>query len=152
MRAWIFSDLHIDDNIDAPFLLPRPHPDHDVVIEQGLNQRPVVYVPGNHEYYGYDFETERSAGTAGAAHYENVHVLDRSTLMVDGVLFVGATLWTDYQLFTQPHARAAMQRAEATMNDHRLIRHKGRSWRAVDAAYEHGVMSRPHWMGDRASY
>lgn len=56
--------------------------------------RAVIYVPGNHEYYGgiwpRSIGKPRSWGLA-----PNVHILDRSTVQIDGVTFLGATLWTD---------------------------------------------------------
>lgn len=143
MRAWILSDLHLDANAGTPFELPHARPDHDVVLiagdicqglsrgvswiaAQGLNEKPVIYVPGNHEYYGLDFEAQRAEGRLEAAKHRNIHVLDRDTVAIDGVSFLGATLWTDYCLFGKTFAKAAMHKAEGSMNDHRLIRHKDR--------------------------
>lgn len=154
MRAWIFSDLHVDANAATPWVLPDPRPDHDVVVIAGdirrglrrgvdwiaahkLNAKPVIYVPGNHEYYGFDFETERAAGRAAAATQPNIHVLDRDIAVIDGIAFLGATLWTDYRLFGAGSAQVAMLRAEQAMNDHRLIQRAGGRWSAADAAAEH---------------
>lgn len=154
MLAWIFSDLHVDANAHSPWLLPHPRPDHDVVIiagdiceglkrgvkwiaEQGLNAKPVIYVPGNHEYYGFDLDSERAAGKAAAAEFRNIHVLDRDAIEVDGVLFLGATLWTDYGLFGEDAVTAAQSKAEQTMSDHRLILRDGYCWTAADAREEH---------------
>lgn len=164
MRAWVFSDLHLDANRSTPFILPQRWPDHDVVliagdicqglmrgvrwiVEQGLNEKPVIYVPGNHEYYGLDFEAERSRGRHAAARQRNIHVLDRDAVVIQGVHFLGATLWTDYCLFGETVAAAAMQRAEESMNDHRLIRYKDRRWRAADAALEHRLSWT--WLSDQ---
>jgi Icc-related predicted phosphoesterase len=154
MRAWIFSDLHLDANDEPPFALPNDRPDHDVVLiagdvcqglqrgvewiaEKRLNEKPVVYVPGNHEYYGFDFDEQLDVGKREAAKYLNIHVLDRESVTIGGVHFLGTTLWTDYALFGEETREAAMQRAELTMNDHRLIRFEGRRWTAMDAMGEH---------------
>jgi predicted phosphodiesterase len=153
MRAWIFSDLHLDANARSPFVLTQERPDHDVVIiagdicqglergvdwiiAQALNRKPVIYVPGNHEYYGFDFQ-ERHERVGTAAKQRNIHVLDRESVTIDGMHFLGATLWTDYCLFGDAMAEAAVQRAEAIMNDHRRIRCNSRRWTANDAASEH---------------
>jgi predicted phosphodiesterase len=154
MRAWIFSDLHVDANARSPWRLPDPRPKHDVVIIAGdicqgigrgvqwiadhdLNRNPVLYVPGNHEYYGSDFETELSAGRAAAARLPNIHVLDREEHVIDGVAFLGATLWTDYQLYGTHTAQEAMHRATMVMADHRMIRRGVRLWAPSDAVDEH---------------
>jgi len=79
MKLWLFSDLHLDVNRRHPFALPDPRPDHDVVVvagdicaglvngvrwlvDNGLNEQPVVYVGGNHEFYGHDRYEELEAG------------------------------------------------------------------------------------------
>lgn len=52
----------------------------------------VIFVPGNHEYY--DKKTEigefRSLDVPN-----NVHCLDNSTVLINGIAFIGATLWSD---------------------------------------------------------
>jgi predicted phosphodiesterase len=144
MRAWIFSDLHLNANAGSPWAPPEPRPAHDVVIiagdicqglgrgvrwisERGLNRKPVIYVPGNHEYYVCDFDIERAAGRAAAAELPNIHVLDRDAVVIDGITFLGATLWTDYKLFGAQTAQPAVARAEQAMNDHRLIQPQQRA-------------------------
>ena len=55
--------------------------------------KPTLYVPGNHEFYGSSIDATLrdlrvlSAGTS-------VCVLDDDELVVDGVRFLGSTLWT----------------------------------------------------------
>lgn len=107
------------------------------IAEHGFNQKPVIYVPGNHEYYGFDFDAERAAGRAAAAQFPNIHILDRDAVAIDGVVFLGATLWTDYRLYGERGADAAMMRAERAMNDHRVIRRRDRLWEASDAVAEY---------------
>jgi len=57
---------------------------------------PVLYVPGNHEYYNFmltmdELTLKMRSETIGS----NVHVLDRSAFVMNGVRFLGTTLWTD---------------------------------------------------------
>jgi predicted phosphodiesterase len=71
MKLWILSDLHLDVNRRHPLRLPQPPPAHDAVViagdicqgivegvrfiaEAGLDAKPVLYVAGNHEFYGRD--------------------------------------------------------------------------------------------------
>ncbi len=85
----------------------------------------VVSVLGNHEFYRSSIESERLAAGRAAA-WGDVRVLDDMTWTVEGVRFVGATLWTDYQLFNPSGdpllLEAAMYTARSGLNDHRLIR------------------------------
>lgn len=114
MKINVLSDLHL--NHEG---LPRPANDADVIVlagdiarpQQAIEWakgigRPVVYVPGNHEYYGDSIDARRDelkslcAGTS-------VHLLDCGVVVLDGVRFVGATLWTDLKLFGAGERRAA---------------------------------------------
>ena len=61
-------------------------------------EQQVVYVLGNHEYYGNLFH-RLALELAGLARGTNVHVLERGTVEIDGVCFLGCTLWTDFALF-----------------------------------------------------
>ncbi|WP_150699202.1 metallophosphoesterase [Pandoraea terrae] len=106
MKLQILSDLHLS---VAPMALPAG--DADVVILAGDIARPqqaiewargfsqpVVYVPGNHEFYGSSLgETLRALRQL--AEGTNVHVLDCEAVVIDGVRFLGTTLWTDFALY-----------------------------------------------------
>jgi predicted phosphodiesterase len=53
----------------------------------------VVYVPGNHEYYRTSpAEADALLAACGAA-LPNLHVLNPGLAVIDGVRFVGGTLW-----------------------------------------------------------
>jgi predicted phosphodiesterase len=56
---------------------------------------PVLFVPGNHEYDGMDFDVAhaRLRETCQRLH---IQWLERETLVVGGVRFVGTTLWSDF--------------------------------------------------------
>lgn len=56
---------------------------------------PVVYVPGNHEFYGHDYvrlmdELRQEAAAQG------VLLLQNDEVRIGGVRFLGCTLWTDF--------------------------------------------------------
>jgi predicted phosphodiesterase len=69
-----------------------------------VNFEHVVYVPGNHEYYFHTIpETHaRIQNVLGAL--ANVHVLNGASVEINGVRFVGATLWTN---IVDPHKLVA---------------------------------------------
>jgi predicted phosphodiesterase len=55
----------------------------------------VIYVSGNHEYYGNDmdaFNKEVSEAFKGS----NVHFLNPGAVSIEGVTFIGATLWSNF--------------------------------------------------------
>lgn len=83
--------------------------------------KPVLYVPGNHEFYGGSL-----AGTIGELRKlcagSGVHLLDDDELVLDGVRFLGSTLWTDFMLLGAGEARAAaMREASRFMRDFERI-------------------------------
>jgi len=135
MRLWILSDLHIEGCV---WDVPSPAPDYDVLIAAGdihdpasagvewladrANGKPVVYVPGNHEWYAHNQPFTVKSETAEAkriAKERGVHFLMDEAVIIDGVRFLGATLWTDWNL--RGNAAAAMGYASMAMNDHIVI-------------------------------
>lgn len=138
MRILTISDLHMDHRPD--WTMPSEWPDFDVAVFAGdINGSPsegmrwlrtvpgleyceIIFVPGNHEYYARDIDEEEERAIE-AARQTGIHLLNGSAVpVIDGVRFVGATLWTDYELYGD--RVKAMQAAEYMMNDHRLIRKK----------------------------
>lgn len=135
MLIWILSDLHLEltRGWDLPPANARPQFDVMVIagdlvtrMERGVawllervRDRPVLYVPGNHEFYGCDIDkTVEKARHAAAG--TNLHILQNDAVTIDGTLFAGATLWTDFELFgSREHA---MSLAAEVMNDYRKIR------------------------------
>jgi predicted phosphohydrolase len=129
MKIQILSDLHIE---FQPFTIPDT--DADVIVlagdihlkEKGVKwaienipNKPVIYVLGNHEYYGSAYPKlvnklkDYSAGT-------NVYILENDWLTIEDVTFLGCTLWTDFKLFDNP--RIASYEASQNLTDFKKIR------------------------------
>ncbi|WP_454658969.1 metallophosphoesterase [Bosea beijingensis] len=136
MRTLVLSDIHLE---FGPFELPDDIGEFDVAVFAGdvdrpigsamawlerqrrgrLQLRPVVFVPGNHEFYGTEILLSL-AEASGLAKAPGIHLLAPGTCVIDGTRFIGATLWTDYRLLGDP--RSARQAAQDRMNDHRRIK------------------------------
>ena len=144
MRIRILSDLHLE---FGPF--EPPPVEADVVVLAGdihvrgigvdwalaMFDCPVVYVVGNHEYYGGHFKhtlakmKKRAAGT-------RLHVLDAEEAVIDGVRFLAATLWTDFA--ATGNAALAAAAAGQSMNDYYRIRTQAyRRLRPADTLGQH---------------
>jgi hypothetical protein len=65
----------------------------------------VLYVPGNHEYDHRPWPATRDR-LREAAEAAGMTWLDRETLVIDGVRFIGCTLWADFDLLVD--AKSAM--------------------------------------------
>jgi len=161
MKLLIYSDLHLE---WSDFHPDRQAVDQaDVVILAGdiwtgakgitwaqktFAGKPVVFVAGNHEFYGSK-RPEQLAEMRTLAAGSNVHFLDCDAVEIGGAWFLGATLWTDYELHAEPgetQAQAAVSRQLAMGNvqhflqDHKSIREvSGRhgKWRPAMAYAQH---------------
>jgi Icc-related predicted phosphoesterase len=144
MKLHVLSDLHTEFADFSP-----PGTDADVVILAGdigvglggiewvawqFPTAPVIYVPGNHEFYGYDIGlTDELISSAPA----NIHVLNNDRLELDGVRFLASTLWTDFKLYGDGEAWFARQRAKQLMEDFASIRNGRRQFTPEDSVEVH---------------
>lgn len=135
MRLWILSDLHLEltRGWDLPSSAARPRFDIMIVagdlipraergvrwLHERVTDKPVIYITGNHEGYGCDVDrtVEKAKDTAAGS---NVIVLQNELIHLGCVTFAGATLWCDFNLFSDQ--RRAMAVAADRMNDFRRIR------------------------------
>lgn len=100
----LLSDVHLE---SGPYQLPEQL-NCDIVVAAGdigpVEQsvpflaslgKPVVYVMGNHEYWGESLDAVVAKAKVLAAGTQ-VHVLERESVVLGGIRFLGATLWTDF--------------------------------------------------------
>lgn len=134
LKAAVFSDLHLKYNRELDFQFELPE-DVDVVIVAGdvsspvaqslsylddlLPGREIVFVSGNHEHYAEVYEESMAEGMAERKKYPLIHFLENEAVVIKGVRFLGANLWTDFELFGDPSA--AMIQAFDMMNDYKVI-------------------------------
>lgn len=78
----------------------------------------VIYVLGNHEHYNGDVALSKGILSAALAHLPNIHILEKETLIIDDVTFIGATAWTDMN-GSDPVTLVNIKRM---MNDFRCIK------------------------------
>lgn len=76
----------------------------------------IVYVPGNHEYYGTGFDEFNAKMENRCMQYDNVHFLNPGTVFIKDVCFVGGTLWTNFG--DSPFSQSV---ASGRINDFRVI-------------------------------
>src|SRR5262249_12831499 len=133
MRIHVLSDLHLE---VRPFEAEAVAADLVVLagdIANGADgvdwarrafRAPVLYLAGNHEYYDGDFDEVQEQLRHDAD--ERVRVLDRSVAVVDGVRFLGCTLWTDYSLAPGRTRAAVIEAARRKNPDYAKIRRGAR--------------------------
>ena len=118
MNIQLLSDLHLESH---PHFQPRPAPGADVLVLAGdigsyqngsllrdadfglarFSPRhgwptPVLLVPGNHEYDALDWDATH-ARLRQTCERLGITWLERETVVLGGVRFVGTTLWSDFE-------------------------------------------------------
>jgi len=96
----------------------------------------VIYIMGNHEFYNGKFYAGIEYMRNECAKYPNVYMLEQDTKIIDDVVFVGGTLWTNMN----KRDPLTMHAIEGMMNDFRIIRNDARNYApmsALDVAIRH---------------
>ena len=129
MRIYIMSDVHLE---FGPFDISLN--DADIIVLAGdiglglkglewaastFNDKPIIYVPGNHEYYGEAIPKLTDKLKQRGSEI-GVYMLDCDSIEINGYRIFGTTLWTDFSLFGEPVMGEYC--AQQTMNDYRRIR------------------------------
>lgn len=130
IRLHVLSDLHLE---QQPF--DAADVDADVIVLAGdidrgtrgvewaarwCETRPVLYVAGNHEFYGHAMPgliEELRAASAGST----VHVLENDEVRLDGVRFLGCTLWSDFDFDGAERRAESMAVSGRAVNDYGYI-------------------------------
>lgn len=130
MKIKVLSDLHLESG-----QLENVENDFDVVVLAGdihtkkngllwakkvFKDIPILYVLGNHEFYGGAYPKLIST-LKDEAVGSNVHILENDVVTIDGVNFLGCTLWTDFKLLGHDQ-RLTGSECQEKMNDYRKIR------------------------------
>lgn len=146
-----FSDLHVD---FKDYKLDYPVSEHaDVVVYAGdigenieknfewmakqLNGKKAVYILGNHEFYRGKYYKKIAQAEEVAEMYPNIYFIEKSAVTIEGIHFVGGTLWTDFNKANQ----LDMINAQFYMNDFKAITYDHRNqyykFKPLDALGEH---------------
>ena len=94
----------------------------------------VIYIMGNHEHYHGDFAKshEQARAVFTELGLTNLHLLEKSTVTIDDITFIGGTLWTD----CNRGDAMTMWHAGRDMNDYRTVTNtrsgkNGGAWRLI---------------------
>lgn len=145
MKLQLFSDLHLE---FADFK-PDCSEAHIIVLAGDIHvgtkaltwiaaqnfTQPVIYVLGNHEYYKNTYP--KLIHKLKEQVPSHVHILENDTFEVHNVVFHGATLWSDFELFGTARLSGAI--CQAGMNDFKYIRREPTysKMRSIDVALIH---------------
>lgn len=147
MKLQIVSDLHLEfDGPGSMFDMPVTgdvlilagdigvacKPSYLYLLEEWADRyTAVIYIAGNHEYYNSDVNKVDTQLYNWALTVPNMYVLQNDFIDVNGVTFIGSTLWSDLS-----NPLAAIH-ANSDMNDFKLIRKLTRKFKAENATDLH---------------
>ncbi|MDB6175560.1 MAG: metallophosphoesterase [Chthoniobacteraceae bacterium] len=140
MRLHVISDLHQEfGEIDVPAVncdcvviagdVSTKHHGLDWILRR-FPELPVIYICGNHEFYG-DKLPRLTDRLRDKARGTNVHFLENDSVTIGGVHFFGCTLWTDMALHGDRMAGAA--EANSVMNDYKRVRNSAQFYKRLSA-------------------
>ena len=150
MKIQVLSDLHLEHG----GYLPEHQLEADVIVlagdlapcTEGLiklvaghwSSAPhILYVLGNHEFYGTEIEETRARLETECAE-AGIHLLDPGRVRIDGVRFIGATLWTDLVLEGMADEIGAPMRVSREISDFLgAIQHQGRDFTTGESVERH---------------
>ncbi len=130
----ILSDLHLE----CEYFQPKKR-DADIVILAGdihkgtmgfvwarktFQKSEIIYIAGNHEYYGSDYFVLLADFYKEAKKYD-IHFLEKNEVILYGIRFLGTTLWTDYTCSQGLSQEEAMYSIRYRLADHCLITFDG---------------------------
>lgn len=133
MKVWVLSDLHIE---FEPFIWPNEYADiiilagdistgdpTDFMEEAAEHANHILYVPGNHEFYGHEYHSRLEF----LKSLPCITLSDR-IVEIDGITFAGTTLWTDFN----GDDWFAKQKAKVGINDFYQIMWNNRKFHPDD--------------------
>lgn len=115
------KDSYSPDMVMLPHEDGRPRPDryYRFLLEEcSQKYQHVVMVMGNHEHYNFIFN--KTYNHIQEQLPTNVYLLEKESLELNGVLFLGATLWTDMN----DGDDLTMYHLKSSMNDFRIIKYR----------------------------
>jgi predicted phosphodiesterase len=149
MKLRVLSDLHLE---FAPFDPPKADCDAVILagdIGSGVNGinwasdkfsatgKPIIYVPGNHEFYGYDM-MDLAYSMIDVAKERCVILGDCSSTRIEKegeqpVRVLATTLWTDFDLYGADKRNVCGDQTERCLYDYTAIKRHGKllRWRDV---------------------
>lgn len=87
----------------------------------------VIYIAGNHEFYHGKYPIGMDYIREELKKYPNIRYLENETIDIDGVSFIGCTLWTDFNK-ADP---TTLTYIGESLNDYRQIRRNDMGYRKL---------------------
>ena len=134
MKLYVLSDLHLEfrpftpdpqaaEAADVIVFAGDIHPGVEGILwaRQTFPHKSIIYAAGNHEFYGFHWDRLLDQLRETVAVH-NVLFLENDVVTVEGVRFLGATLWTDFEYFGLSRRSQCMREVEHYLADYKAIK------------------------------
>lgn len=140
MKIALISDIHAEFYRNEPDWLPPLPESPDVLVLAGdihvgksviyfvervswaLPNSHIIFIAGNHEFYRQNRIATLSAYRDAFSESARIHFLENDFVDINGIRFIGATLWTGFPLYSaQFTSQQVMKYAKDTVSDFSLI-------------------------------
>ena len=108
------EDLH---KHETPSASARAKMYQDFLAQCSDSYQQVIYVAGNHEFYQGKFHRGLETLKRETQRYPNMHFLENAGVHLNDTLFLGSTLWTNFN----NHDPETMLACQYGMNDYHII-------------------------------
>jgi predicted phosphohydrolase len=158
MKIAIHSDLHLEGNrLPKGFAEDGDVPDVVILagdigvrdLEDDLGEiksfypnSKIIFVPGNHEYYSYDFDARNIEIREICNKLDIFFMLSGAGFIIDDVYIIGSTCWSDMSSIRGTPALIDKQIIQANINDFRLIKSASHRWTVDDMIWVSSVEKR----------
>lgn len=155
MKIQVLSDLHIDHSnyklensiADVIVIAGDLFEDYSQAPQffEALPKKPVIIVLGNHDYYNKSISQAVSELKAIAKKHNHIHILEKDHIDINGVRFIGCTLWTDFKIMGAFFEKEAKSWCSEHVGDLALIKKKESGmhpWSVEDMCKEHELSVR----------
>jgi len=86
----------------------------EFLLEQANKFQKVFVILGNHEYYRFNAESTVATAEAICASHPNLVLLNKNSMLVDGIRILGCTLWS----FIKPEQK---ENVDMCLSDYRVV-------------------------------
>lgn len=133
------SDLHFEFHRHNPHWMPDLPTDPDVLvlagdidvgdkaiesvlrISESLPNTQIIFITGNHEFYQQHMQSQIERYTDAFWNNPKVHFLERDTIEIQSITFLGCTLWTGFDALPEFTIKKSMTAARRAIGDFQLI-------------------------------
>ena len=90
-------------------------------ISNALPDVHILYVAGNHEFYGEKITDVETSLKVAFENHPKIHYLEKSTFELNGVIFLGTTLWTGFDAYPEYEQSLSEENAMCGVADFHYI-------------------------------